>query len=263
MNIINYISKTGEWFLKYLSANLQIFIFIMNIFAVIFKANSYNASIVGVFTKQIYFTVIKILPLFLLISAFFGFTFVGTLVSLSIEYSLTSEIGSIIVNGVLNEIAPLITILLLALRSSSAMNTEIAVMSVSGELKALEWYNVDIIQYMYAPRVFGMIVSVFILTMIFIFIVILSGYIFLYFFMQMGLDIYLQSIIDSIEVGEIINYILKSFLFGIALSVMPIYYGSEAKDSLASISNAILIGMIRLFVVIFFIEVFTLAIQLL
>ena len=80
------------------------------------------------------------------------------------------------------EIAPLVTVLLIALRSSSAINAEIAVMKVNNELNTLTVFRIDIITYLFPPRVISGIASVVLLTCLFALIVLTCGLIYSGFF---------------------------------------------------------------------------------
>jgi len=69
-------------------------------------------------------------------------------------------------------------VLLIALRSSSAINTEIAVMKVNNELKTLDVFNIDVISYLFLPRIINGVVSVVLLSSLFSILALLSGLLF-------------------------------------------------------------------------------------
>lgn len=57
--------------------------------------------------------------------------------------------------------------LLITLRSSAAINTEMAVMKVNQEIKTLEIFRIDIIDYLVMPRIINGIVSIVLLSSLF------------------------------------------------------------------------------------------------
>ena len=108
-----------------------------------FNKNSYNSATRQVLIHQIYFTSVQILPLFIGISIIFGTLLMGIVFQIIKNLGLAEHLGRILMNLVVTELAPFVTVLLIALRSSSAINAEIAVMRVSKELNALDKFNID------------------------------------------------------------------------------------------------------------------------
>ena len=128
---------------------------------------SYNAAMRAVLVRQIYFTAIQVLPMFILVGILFGSIIISYVVSLSIDYSLQAEIGTILVAFVMHEFAPFFTVMLIALRSGAAINTEIAVMHVNNELATLKAFNINVIDYLFLPRIIGGVISIVLLTALF------------------------------------------------------------------------------------------------
>jgi hypothetical protein len=88
----------------------------------IFTRGSYNSATRMVLVNQIYFTAVQILPLFITVSIIFGSLLIGIVFTLIKEFGLAEYLGSILMGFVVTELAPFITVLLIALRSSSAIN---------------------------------------------------------------------------------------------------------------------------------------------
>ncbi|RLA76522.1 MAG: ABC transporter permease [Epsilonproteobacteria bacterium] len=224
---------------------------------------SYNPAMRMVLTKQIYFTAVTIIPIFLMMAFIFGSIIIGAVIALATEYSLQDSIGSIIVTFVINEFAPFFTALLISLRSGTAINTEIAVMNVNKELNTLREYKIDIIDYLFLPRIISGIISVTSLSILFALIMLSSGYIFTLFYMNMDFHTYKYLLISAIEVSDILVLLLKSIAFGFVTMLIPIYSGLKTANSYTAIPISVLNGMVKLFIAIFFIEVLSLVLQLL
>ncbi len=222
---------------------------------------SYHPAMRTVLVKQIYFTAVQILPLFIFTAMFFGSVIIGYVVSLAIDYSLEGEIGTILVSFVMHEFAPLFTVMLIALRSASAINTEIAVMHVNEELSTLKAFGINVIDYLFLPRILGGVVSIILLSALFAAIMFASGYLFSSFFLQMGLGLYRHTIIQAMGVNDFLILLGKSVAFGFFATLIPIYSGLKAGNATSGIPIAVLNGMVRLFVAIFTIEVLSLLLQ--
>jgi len=222
---------------------------------------SYNSAMRMVLTKQIYFTAVGILPLFSVMAFLFGSIIIGVVIALATEYSLQNKIGSIIISFVLDEFAPFFVALLISLRSGTAINTEIAVMNVNKELNTLRSYGIDLIDYLFLPRIISGIISVTSLTVLFAIIMLSSGYLYTLFYMNMDLHTYSLLLINAIEVKDIVILLLKSIAFGFVTMLIPIYSGLTTGNSYTAIPISVLNGMVKLFIALFFIEVLSLLIQ--
>lgn len=224
----------------------------------VFKKKTYRSTTLTVLINQIYFTAIQILPLFLTVSVIIGFLLIGILLQTLKELELAEYLGRIIMGFMVTELSPLITVLLIALRSSSAMNTEIATMKVSRELHTLEIYNIDVLSYLFFPRVLSGVISVVLLSGIFSIVALISGFICSKLVFGMSQDTYANLLLNSAEVSDIIIILVKCSIFGFFITLIPIRSGLNASDELTSIPVAVLNGMVSVFIAIVIIEVLTL-----
>ena len=150
---------------------------------------------------------------------------------------------------------------MISLRSGAAVNTEIAVMKVNKELNTLEEYKIDIINYLFLPRIISGMISVTSLSILFAIIMLSSGYLFTLFYMNMDFHTYKQLLIHSIEVSDLVILLLKSMAFGFVTMLIPIYSGLNTASSYTAIPISVLNGMVKLFIALFFIEVLSLLLQ--
>lgn len=225
------------------------------------QPKSYNPAMRMVLIKQIYFTAVGIIPLFITIAILFGSVIIGVVIALATQYNLQSQIGSIIITFVLNEFSPFFTALLISLRSGTAVNTEIAVMNVNKELNTLIEYKINLIDYLFLPRIISGIISVVSLSILFAVIMLSSGYIFTLFYMGMDLHTYKNLLVNAVEINNLIVMLLKSVAFGFVAMLIPIYSGLKATSAYTAIPISVLNGMVKLFIAIFFIEVLSLLLQ--
>jgi phospholipid/cholesterol/gamma-HCH transport system permease protein len=239
----------------------DIFRFAWNILRHLVRPSSYNPAMRSIIVKQIYFTAVEIIPLFMVIAVVFGSVIIGVVIAFAAKYNLQEHMGSIIITFVMNEFAPFFTALLIALRSGTAINTEIAVMHVNNELNALKAYGIDIIDYLFLPRIIGGMMSITLLSLMFAIIMIASGYLFTLFYMDMHLATYKILLIDAVGGVDILIQIGKSLLFGFVTITIPLYSGLKTGTSYTAIPISVLRGMVRLFLTLFFIEVISLQLQ--
>jgi len=259
--IVTFIEKIGERTLAGLDSFYEAIKFAFICLIHMINPRSYNPAMRILLIKQTYFTAIGIIPLFIMMAIFFGSIIIGVVIVLSTEYGLGENIGSILIIFVVDEFSPFFTALLISLRSSTAVNTEIAVMKVNKELHTLQEYKIDLIDYLFLPRIIGGIISVTMLSTVFAIIMLSSGYIFTLLYMNMDLHTYKKLLIDAISLKDIMTLLIKSIAFGFVTMLIPIYSGLKTANAYTAIPISVLNGMVKVFIAIFFIEVLSLLTQ--
>jgi len=220
--------------------------------------SSYNPAVRLVIARQVYFTAVQILPLFLGVALVFGTGVVGAVVAGILRLDLVGQAGGLVVNLLVLELAPLITALLIGLRSGSAINAEMATMAQTGEFRTLDLFGIDRTTYLFLPRIIATMVAVPLLTGIFALLVLASAYLFLFVFVQTGLDAYLDAVMRALTGTVAALLLAKSLLLGFLVAFIPLYSGMHAPAGLTGISIAVLRGMVRLFLAVFLVELLTL-----
>lgn len=261
--ILNFIENLGASTLKTLGQFSASLSFAARVILHALNPLSYHSAMRMVLFKQIYFTAVQVLPIFMLIAFAFGSVIVGSVITLASQFGLLNEIGNILVYFIFNEFTPFFTALLIALRSGAAVNTEIAVMSVNNELHSLQSYKIDLIDYLYLPRILNGMISVTALATLFSMIMLISGYLFLLFYLQMELSNYLRILLNAIELQNILMLVIKSLTFGFFIMLLPIYSGYKTQKSYSAIPISVSNGMVNLFMAIFIIEIGSILIWLL
>jgi len=257
---MQFVENLGSLTLRFLNIFYEALYFTYQCLFKLFLRKSYNSATKDILLKQIYFTAIEILPLISLIGTVFGVLIVALIVRLGLEYGLKDHIGTLIVHIILNEFAPLATVFLIALRSGAAITTEIAVMKVSHELNTLKSLDINLIEYLFLPRILAGIISVLLLCTTLAIIMLFSGYLYLLLFYEVGLDLYVRTLIHIININDFYLLFFKSLLFGLFVTLIPIYSGLKTTMSYTGIPIAVLNGMVRLIIAITTIEVVSLLI---
>jgi phospholipid/cholesterol/gamma-HCH transport system permease protein len=259
--ILRFIEGVGDKTISTLSSLYEALKFTFLCLIHMVQPSSYNPAMQMVLTKQIYFTAVGIIPLFATMAILFGSIIIGVVIALATEYGLQDRIGSIIITFVIDEFSPFFTALLISLRSGTAVNTEIAVMNVNQELNTLRKYNIDLIDYLFLPRIISGMISVVSLSILFAIIMLSSGYIFTLFYINMEFHTYKYLLINAIEVRDLVILLTKSMAFGFVTMLIPIYSGLKTTSAYTAIPISVLNGMVKLFIALFSIEVLSLLLQ--
>jgi phospholipid/cholesterol/gamma-HCH transport system permease protein len=253
--IISVIENIGRSALSTSSSLRQTFTFTAQIILRLFSLRTYNSASRSVFINQFYFTAVQILPLFLFVAVIFGSMVNGMAFQAIKDLGLSDYLGRLLMGFVVTELSPFVTVLLIALRSSSAINAEIAVMKVNRELTTLETFRIDLLDYLFVPRILNGMLSMVFLSSLFSLVVLAIGLLVSSVIFGTGVDAYLDTLLQSASVSDMIIVLLKCATFGFFITLIPIGQGLTASRDLTSVPIAVLNGMVKVFLAIMVIEV--------
>ena len=255
---VNFIERTGAGTISTFKNISGFLVFCLKCLREFLQGSFFNRAAFDVLVMQIFFTAYQLFAFFALLSVVCGSIFIGIIFHVVKSLGLVQYLGDIIMGIVVLEISPLITVVLLALRSSSAINSEIAVMKVNREIDALEAFKIDPVVYLFLPRIISFIISVTVLSSLFAIIVLFSGFVFSTTMFGMSGGIFVEMIAKSITVFDIVLFYIKSIFFGFFISVIPLYNGWMTEYRSTDIPVSVLHGMMGVFMSIVSVEVVSL-----
>ncbi|KAF0100399.1 MAG: ABC-type transport system permease [bacterium] len=221
--------------------------------------SAYNSATRDVVMKQIYFTAWQILPLFTLFAALLSYMLIQIVVSTAAQFGYSEYALELSVRMLVLEILPLLTALFVALRSSSAINTEVALMKIQGEIEALEDAGVDTLRLEFMPRVIGGVVSVLALVTVSSALTLVLAYVAVYGPQPWSLPDFSRVMAKVFDAQIMLGLLLKTLAFGLAVTVIPVAEGLATPRKLFMAPVSVLRGMVRLFFVLMLIEMLSLA----
>jgi phospholipid/cholesterol/gamma-HCH transport system permease protein len=260
--MMTFLEKMGRRPILMLTNFTETIAFAGEVFLRIFRRKTYSSAMREVLINQIYFTSVQILPVLLLVSIVFGSLLIGIVLTMLKEMGLTQYIGDVLMGLIVTELSPFLTVLLITLRSSAAINTEMAVMKVNREIKTLEMFHIDIMDYLLAPRVINGIISIVLLSSLFSIVLLVSGNLFSWMIFGMSVDVYTKLLLNSTNFSDIGISLCKCAIFGFFITLIPIRFGLRASHELTSIPIVVSQGMVNVFSAIVMIEVLSLLIKL-
>jgi phospholipid/cholesterol/gamma-HCH transport system permease protein len=182
---------------------------------------------------------LRLLPMFLFVSAALGFLVIGQTVSWLTRVGAINYLGAVMVIVVVRELGPLVTALLVLARVGTANVIELGTARALGEVEALEALGIDPIHYLVVPRVVGMGIGVFTLTVYLILGALGSGY--LWAFLQ---DVplrpaeYFHQLASALNGLDFVLLALKTVAFGVIIAIVTCYHGLAQPLRLEEISHA-------------------------
>jgi len=180
-----------------------------------------------------------LLPMMLFLAAALGLVVIGQTVSLMTRVGANNYLGTVMVTVVVRELGPLLTALLVLTRTGMANVIELSTARALGEVEALEVLGIDPIHYLVVPRVIGMALGVFSLTVYLILVALGSGY--LWAFLQdvpLRPDEYFRQLAGALNGLDFVLLALKTCAFGIIIAVVTCYHGLAQPLRLEEISRS-------------------------
>jgi phospholipid/cholesterol/gamma-HCH transport system permease protein len=171
--------------------------------------------------EQIYFTAVQALAIIVPLALLMGGMLIIQLSKLSGDF----EMGKVTVVIVIRELGPIITALLVTLRSATAVTIEIAYMNVFNEIEAIEMTGADPFRLICVPRFVGITTAVVGMVIVFDTVAIMGGNIAVWFFFETTINSFLSQIGRAISHIDIIVGLLKAVIFGISITVISLYHG--------------------------------------
>jgi len=175
--------------------------------------------------------------------------FVGALamfVGLSVVVQLTFWVGEagqsqllgpLLVVVVARELGPVLINLVVIIRSGSAMTIELGVLKINGEVRDFEATGGDPFLHLIVPRVLGMAVSAFCLTIVFILVAFASGFVFAAWMGKGGRDLFLfaDTVAGAVQLKDIFGIVAKSILPALFASASCCIGGLAVRRSVVEI----------------------------
>ncbi|HVR35979.1 MAG TPA: ABC transporter permease, partial [Methylomirabilota bacterium] len=183
----------------------------------------------------------RLLPMVTFLAAALGMVVIGQTVALLSRVGATEFLGPVMVTVVVREVGPLVTALLVLARVGTSTVIELGTARLLGEVEALEALGIDPIHYLVVPRVIGMSVAVFSLTVYFVLVSLISGYAFV--FLQevpMQPADYFHQLAQALRWEDFVTVGLKTLGFGVLIAMITCYHGLSQPLRLDDVSTATL-----------------------
>ncbi len=260
MKLVAGIGKyaVGKWcFIRYLAAVTG------TLLAVCFRRGTFRRTVRNVLARQILFTGFEAVRFVSLVAFLIGISVVVQTQVWLARAGQTSLLGPVLVMVIIREIGPLLVNFVVIGRSGTAIATELGNMNVSGEVKILDALGLDPFIYLVVPRVLGVAIAVFCLSVIFIVVSFLSGYLSgLLFGATTGSPaFFFRSVLKAITPSDVFNLLAKTIIPGLLTGVICCTEGLGVRTAITEVPQAATRAVVRsvtaLFIVSVLVSVFT------
>ncbi|MEY3263441.1 MAG: hypothetical protein RL717_918 [Pseudomonadota bacterium] len=170
--------------------------------------------------------------------------FVGFVLGLQGYYTLNKygseqALGLLVALSLTRELGPVVTALLFAGRAGTSLTAEIGLMKAGEQLAAMEMMAVDPLQRVLAPRFWAGVIAMPVLATIFSALGVIGGYIVGVQLIGVDEGAFWSQMQDGVDVwNDIANGVIKSFVFGVAVTFIALYQGYHAAPTPEGVARA-------------------------
>ncbi len=193
----------------------------------------------GLTIREIYFAGVLSLIIILVSGLFVGMVLGLQGYETLQTYGSESALGVLVALSLVRELGPVVAGLLFASRAGSAITAEIGLMKATEQLSAMEMMAVDPVARVIAPRFWAGVISMPMLAAMFSAVGIFGGY--LVGVVLIGVDegSFWSQMQDKVDFqADIINGVVKSVVFGIAVTAIALFEGYDAPPTAEGVSGA-------------------------
>lgn len=210
------------------------------VFCVGIRPSYWVRAVRRTFVRQVLAIAIEPLWFVSAIAVFVGISVVVQLIFWLGEVGQSQLAGPLLVTVVARELGPVLVNLVVIVRTGSAMTSELGHLKISGETATLESQGGDLFLQLVVPRVLGIAVSTFCLTVAFILIAFVSGYVFAAWIGKGSSDLLLfaDTVSNAVHPKDVINILAKSILPALFASATCCVAGLSVGDSAEEIPKA-------------------------
>jgi len=134
-------------------------------------------------------------------------------------------IGTVVALGMIRELGPVLTGLMVTGRAGSAITAEIGTMRITEQIDALRTLRINTFQYLVVPRVVAGFFILPFLTLFAMIFGIIGGYIVCVNILELSSEDYINGIKNFVEMADITGGLIKASAFGLILTWVGTYKG--------------------------------------
>jgi phospholipid/cholesterol/gamma-HCH transport system permease protein len=134
-------------------------------------------------------------------------------------------IGAVVALGMIRELGPVLTGLMVTGRAGSAIAAELGAMEITEQIDALRTLRINVYQYLVVPRIVAATIILPFLTLFAMLCGIVGGYIICVHVLELSPEDYISGIRTYVELSDINGGLTKAAVFGFILAWVGSYKG--------------------------------------
>ena len=200
----------------------------------IFRRPHYMVDVV----RQMDFIGFGSLPIVILTGFFTGAVLALQMSKTLMTFGETSLTGQLVMLSLVRELGPVLTSLMVAGRNSSGIASELGSMMVSEQIDAMRALGTDPSKKLVTPRLVATVIMLPMLTIVADSMGMLGGFATSFFMIHMNPEQYWTSALHALEYEDIIEGLIKPFVFAFIVSLVGCYYGLTTRGGTEGVGRS-------------------------
>jgi len=244
---MNWLAKIGTSAIGRTRSYSDMAAVVWSVLCASFRRDTWRRTVRNVLARQILFTGYEASRFIALIAFMVGISVVVQMQFWLTKFGQTAFLGPVLVMVVARELGPLLVNFIVLGRSGTAIATELGNMKISGEVAVLDAQGMDPFIYLVIPRVLGVAISVFCLTVIFIVVAIVSGYLSgVVFGVNPGqFRLFVDSVFKAVTPADVVNLLVKTFVPGAVTGAICCMEGLSVSHSITEVPQVTTRAVVR------------------
>jgi phospholipid/cholesterol/gamma-HCH transport system permease protein len=156
------------------------------------------------------------------------------------RYGSAEALGTLVALALVRELGPVVSALLFASRAGSAITAKIGIMKSTEQLSAMEMMAVDPFARVLSPIFWGGVISMPLLAAIFSAMGIFGGYLIGVVIIGVDSGAFWSQMQANVDLrDDIWNGVIKSFVFGVAVTLIALFEGYDTPPTAEGVSYAV------------------------
>ncbi len=168
---------------------------------------------------------------------------IGSVLALQTHFGLSrfnafEFIGPIVFLGMVRELGPVLSSLMIAGRAGSAMTAEIGTMQITEQVDALRTLGLDVQQYLIVPRIVATTIVMPLASLFCSLCGVIGGYVVAVSVLRVNHETYISSIQQMVVMGDIFHGLFKAIVFGFLVGSIATFKGFYTRGGARDVGNS-------------------------
>jgi phospholipid/cholesterol/gamma-HCH transport system permease protein len=154
------------------------------------------------------------------------------------QFGANVLVADLLAIGITRELGPLMTAIIIAGRSGSAFAAEIATMKFTEEIDALQTMAIDPLKLIAVPKMWAMLLSLPLLTIMADFVGLLGGTVTGVLSLDISPATFFNRVTNALLLKDIVTGLVKSISFAWVITTISVFRGLQFRGGAAGVGNA-------------------------
>jgi phospholipid/cholesterol/gamma-HCH transport system permease protein len=169
--------------------------------------------------------------------------FTGMVLALQTAFALARfgarpYVGSIVGLALARELGPVLAALMVGARAGAGITSELGSMAVTEQVDAIRAMGADPVQKLVLPRVLATTLALPLLTVFAVVLGVLGGMLIADLQYSISPHFYLQTILQTVELGDFASGVAKTFVFGWTIAMVGCFVGLRTEGGTQGVGRA-------------------------